>query len=183
MHHRRPARDARAHERDPLGRLLTSKYGSPPPTRCAAHRELFSCVEVDVRRGVVCDVLGINPLKKGTVPFFVDGYVRRGTGERDMGCSRRVSDNRQDSNQPRLARAPRGALRGLRPQAPPATFARRPVRRNRVSCSPVSRLASEHARREPFSDVYGSSFIRVQPLITLEVPRGPIAQLVRAPGS
>ncbi len=54
---------------------------------------------------------------------------------RDMGRSRRVSDNRQDSNQPRLARAPRGGLRGLRPQAPPATFASRPVRR-----SPVSRL-------------------------------------------
>ena len=44
---------------------------SLPPTRCAAHREPFSCVEVDVRRGVVRDVLGINPSKKGTVPFFV----------------------------------------------------------------------------------------------------------------
>ena len=44
---------------------------SLPPTRCAAHREPFSCVEVDVRRGVVCGVLRINPLKKGTVPFFV----------------------------------------------------------------------------------------------------------------
>jgi len=34
-----------------------------------------------------------------------------------------------------LARAPRGGLRGLRPQAPPATSASRPVRR-----SPVSRF-------------------------------------------
>ena len=42
---------------------------SLPPTRCAAHREPFSYVEVDVRGGVVCGVLGINPLKKGTVPF------------------------------------------------------------------------------------------------------------------
>ena len=48
---------------------LRRTTASLPPTRCAAHREPFSCVEVDVRRGVVCDVLGINPLKKGTVPF------------------------------------------------------------------------------------------------------------------
>ena len=54
--------------------------------------------------------------------------VCRGAAERDAGVRRRVSDNRQDSNHPRLARAPRGALRGPRPQAPPATFARRPVR-------------------------------------------------------
>jgi hypothetical protein len=53
---------------------------------------------------------------------------------RDMGRSRRVSDNRQDSNNLRLARAPRGALRGLRLQALPATFATRPVRRSPVSC-------------------------------------------------
>ena len=60
-----------------------------------------------------------------------------------------MSDNRHDSNQPRLARAPRGALRGLRPQAPPATSARRPVRRNPVSCSAVSRLC-ELARGDVF---------------------------------
>jgi hypothetical protein len=63
----------------------------------------------------VCDVRSINPLKKGSGPFslgswhcLVRGVVRRGSDKRDMGWSRRVSDNRQDSNQLRLARAPRG---------------------------------------------------------------------------
>ena len=78
--------------------------------------------------------------------------VWRGAAERDAGVRRRVSDNRQDGNPPRLARAPRGALRGPRPSAPPATFARRPVRRTPVSCSAAPRYAPEHARREPFSD-------------------------------
>ncbi len=55
-------------------------------------------------------------------------YVRRGAGERDAGVRRRVSDNPQDSSHPGLARAPRGGLRGLRPQALPATLASRPVR-------------------------------------------------------
>ncbi len=41
-----------------------------PPARCVAHREPFSRVEVHVRKGVVCRALGINPLKKGTVPFL-----------------------------------------------------------------------------------------------------------------
>ena len=50
------------------------------------------------------------------------------------------------------ARAPRGGLRGLRLQVPPATFASRPVRRVPVSRSPVPRFAREHVRREPFSD-------------------------------
>ena len=43
--------------------------------------------------------------------------VWRGAAERDAGVRRRVSDNRQDSNPPRLARAPRGGLRGLGPQS------------------------------------------------------------------
>jgi hypothetical protein len=61
---------------------------------------------------------------------------KEGLGERDVGVRRRVSDNRQESNPPRLARAPRGGVRGPRPPALPATFAGRPVRRTRASCSP-----------------------------------------------
>ena len=87
----------------------------------------------------MCDVLSINPLKKGSDPFFLDVSVWRGTAGRDVGVRRRVSDNRQDSNYRRLARAPRGALRGLRPPVSPATFARRPVRRSPASRSPVPR--------------------------------------------
>jgi hypothetical protein len=34
-------------------------------------------------------MLGVNPLKKGTVPFFVDVDGWRGTGERDAGVRRR----------------------------------------------------------------------------------------------
>jgi hypothetical protein len=77
---------------------MQNRQHSPSPTlppkpklnhRCAAHREPFSCVEVEMRRGVVCEVLGISPLKKGTVPFFVDGYVWRGTAGRDAGTQRR----------------------------------------------------------------------------------------------
>ena len=48
---------------------------------------------------------------------------------------RRASDNRQDSNHRRLARAPRRGLRGHSPQVHPTTFASRAVRR-----SPVSRF-------------------------------------------
>ena len=44
-------------------------------------------------------------------------YIWRGTAERDVGVRRRVSDNRHDSNHRRLARAPRGGLRGQRPQS------------------------------------------------------------------
>ena len=63
-----------------------------------------------------------------------------------------MSDNRPNSSPLRLARAPRGALRGPRPSVFPATFARRPVRRSPASRSAVSRHpATEHARREPFS--------------------------------
>ena len=58
-----------------------------------------------------------------------------------------MSDNRQDRNHLRLARAPRGGLCGPRPSALPATFAGRPVRRTPASCSPTPRYA-----REPFSD-------------------------------
>jgi hypothetical protein len=83
----------------------------------------------------VCDVRSISPLKKGSDPFslgswhcLVRGVVRRGSDKRDMGWSRRVSDNRQDSNQLRLARAPRGGLRGPSPPVHPATTASRPVR-------------------------------------------------------
>ena len=36
----------------------------------------------------MCDVLGVNPLKKGTVPFLVDVDVWRGAAERDMGFRR-----------------------------------------------------------------------------------------------
>ena len=87
----------------------------------------------------------------------LDGSVRRyavrnisewrGAAERDVGVRRRVSDNRQDSNHPRLARAPRGGLRGLRPQVPPATFASRPVRR-----TPASRSAAPRYARYTLSD-------------------------------
>ena len=49
--------------------------------------------------------------------LLLNGYGFRGAAERDAGVRRRVSDNRQDSNPPRLARAPRGGLRGLGPQS------------------------------------------------------------------
>jgi hypothetical protein len=87
----------------------------------------------------VCDVLSINPLKKESDHFFLDVSIWRGTAGRDVGVRRRVSAKRQDSNEPRLARAPRGALRGLRFPVSPATFARRPVRRSPASRSAVPR--------------------------------------------
>jgi hypothetical protein len=79
----------------------------------------------------------------------MDMDVWRGTGERDVGVRRRVSDNRHTSNQPRLARAPRGALRGLRLPVSPATFARRPVRRSPASRSAVSRLLASTCVASP----------------------------------
>jgi hypothetical protein len=66
--------------------------------------------------------------------------------ERDVGFRLRVSANRQDSNHRRLARAPRGGLRGLRPQPirPPLQAApsvetprRAPPRPGTIASTPV----------------------------------------------
>jgi hypothetical protein len=125
LRHRRTTRDGRARNRAPRRHGSSSRHTTRRrPNRCAAHPEPFSSVDV---------------------------YVRRGTAERDVGVRRRVSDNRQDSNHRRLARAPRGALRGPTSPVSPATFARRPVRRSPASRSAVPRDDREHARREPFS--------------------------------
>jgi hypothetical protein len=56
------------------------------PTWLASPRPL---VDVYARRGIVRGVFGINPLKKGTVPFFADVDGWRGMGRRDAGMWRR----------------------------------------------------------------------------------------------
>ena len=69
-------------------------------------------------------------------PAFVDGYEWRDAEKGAMGGGVDVaSANLQDSDQPRLARAPRRGLPGPRPQVLPTRFASRAVRRN-----PASRL-------------------------------------------
>jgi len=125
---------------------LTRRKRGSLPTPCAAHREPSSC-EVDVRRCVVCDVLRINPLKKGTVPFlwmWTYGGVR---GNAMRGCGDVASDNRQDSNQRRLARAPRRGLRGQSSQVHPTTIASRAVRHTPVSRCPVPRQEGSNGPR------------------------------------
>ena len=62
------------------------------------------------------------------------------------------------------AGAPRGGWRGQTSPVPPATFARRPVRRSPASRSAVARDDREHVRREPFSgDVVAAIGFRREP--------------------
>jgi len=68
-----------------------------------------------------------------------------------MGWSRRVSDNRPASNQLRLARAPRGGLRGPRPQSirPPLQAAPSGATPCRVCPSPGEPVSTSVACRSP----------------------------------
>jgi hypothetical protein len=107
-------------------------------------------------------------------PFSsVDVYIRRGTAERDVGVRRRVSDNRQDSNHRRLARAPRGALRGPTSPVSPATLQGAPSAEAPRRAPPCPGAPDrEHARREPFS---GGA------VVTPPRPQKPRVALRRAP--
>jgi len=72
LHNRRTAPDARAHERDPLGRVLTSNYGSP--ARAATLEGVVKTSAGQPVDGAMVTVFSANRMRKQTV-FTKDGKV------------------------------------------------------------------------------------------------------------
>jgi hypothetical protein len=131
--HRRTAPDARARARGPRRHDSIRRHTARRrPNRCAAHREPFSCVEVDVRTntghigGQSCSWIALGRRKAERDALASD--VWRGAAERDAGFRRRVSDKGPCEQPPPLGASSEGRVAWPAPPVLPATFASRPVR-------------------------------------------------------
>jgi hypothetical protein len=132
---------------------------SLPPNRCAAHREPLSCVYVCIRRRATALLSTYGGASRSATPRsatwrFSCGGVRWGaTG----GWGGVASDNRQDSNYPRLGASAEGRLawpqasspsghvcKPTRPSHPPVALrhAPSPPRRTDKDCNAGERLGT-----------------------------------------